>query len=304
MNKVIVTTTIGSPNESVETFDNLDGWHLVVVGDKKTPSDYKLRNGTYLSPDDQDRIDRELSEAIGWNCIQRRNFGFILAHEMGADVVATIDDDNIPLPGWGQDLLVNKDVVVTLYSTDLPVFDPVGATNYRHLWHRGYPLQLLPLRDYSRANQVTIRPAVQADFWNGDPDVDAICRLEHAPDCEFDPDAFPLSSDVMAPFDSQNTFLDARLLPNYFMLPGVGRMDDIWPAYYVQALGAKVVFNAPSVIQKRHEHDLIVDMKGEYPGYENNLQLVNALQEDPNSLFKFLPERTVTAFRLYQRHFK
>ena len=33
-------------------------------------------------------------------------------------------------------------------------------------------------------NQITVD--IQADFWNGDPDIDAICRIEHAPICEFD----------------------------------------------------------------------------------------------------------------------
>ncbi len=34
---------------------------------------------------------------------------------------------------------------------------------------------------------------MQADFWNGDPDIDAICRMEHAPECKFDDSYFPLA---------------------------------------------------------------------------------------------------------------
>ena len=47
---------------------------------------------------------------------------------LAADVVAVVDDDNIPLPGWGQDLLVGREVEVNFYETELPAFDPVGAT--------------------------------------------------------------------------------------------------------------------------------------------------------------------------------
>ena len=49
---------------------------------------------------------------------------------MKADVVAVVDDDNIPMPCWGENLLVGTEVEVNYYETDLPAFDPVGATNY------------------------------------------------------------------------------------------------------------------------------------------------------------------------------
>ena len=32
---------------------------------------------------------------------------------------------------------------------------------------------------------------IQADFWNGDPDMGTICRMEHRPDCKFDEKYFP-----------------------------------------------------------------------------------------------------------------
>ena len=52
----------------------------------------------------------ELSDAIGWNSIQRRNIGLLYAYEQGADVIATVDDDNIPYDDWGQNLLVGQTV--------------------------------------------------------------------------------------------------------------------------------------------------------------------------------------------------
>jgi hypothetical protein len=303
MKKVIVTTTINPPTKAIAAFQAMEGWELVVVGDKKTPADYRLERGTYVSPEEQERYDPALSEAIGWNCIQRRSFGFLWAMELGAELVAVVDDDNIPLPGWGEDLLVGREVEVDYYETDLPAFDPLGATNYRHLWHRGYPLQLVPRRDYSRRSRKKVCVDVQADFWNGDPDVDAICRLEHAPLCDFDPGCFPLAANKISPFDSQNTFFGAELLKDYFMFPHVGRMDDIWPSYYVQALGAKVVYGKPSVYQDRNVHDLVRDMRNEYIGYENNLKLVEDLAKDPESILAYVPGRTAWAFELYRRHF-
>jgi hypothetical protein len=179
----------------------------------------------------------------------------------------------------------------------------MGATNHRLLWHRGYPLELLPKRDYTRKTRKTVRVDVQADFWNGDPDVDAVCRMEHAPECSFDPGCFPLAADKMGPFGSQNTFLRGAWLRDYFMFPHVGRMDDIWASYYLQAKGCRVVWNQASVYQQRNLHDLTHDMQQEYPGYENNLRLVRDLAADAESLLAYLPGRSARAFELYRRHF-
>ncbi len=302
--KVIVTTTINPITKALHKFQSFTDWDLVVIGDKKTPANYKLDRGLYVSCEMQEKYDKKLSDAIGWNCIQRRNFGLLWAHDMGADIVAVIDDDNIPYDTWGSNVSVGKTLKVSYYKTDLPAFDPIGVTNENHLWHRGYPLQLIPRRDYSHVETTTITPDVQADFWNGDPDIDAICRMEHRPECQFDKKPFPFTSNQLSPFNSQNTFIRSSLLKDYFLFPHIGRMDDIWAAYYVQAKGAKVIYGAPTVYQERNEHDLVVDMKKEYLGYENNLKLVEDLKKDPESIEKYLPEISITAFELYRRHFR
>ncbi|MDW8019488.1 MAG: hypothetical protein RMI34_05365 [Chloroherpetonaceae bacterium] len=306
MKKVIVTTTINPVTEAIRKFQKMLDWELVVVGDLKTPKDYaaQLERGIYVTPEMQENRDKELSDAIGWNCIQRRNFGLLWAHDLKADIVAIVDDDNIPYDFWGKDLMVGKEVEVDYYETDLPAFDPVGATNYPHLWHRGYPLQLLPKRDYSKKVRKKIRVDVQADFWNGDPDIDAICRMEHAPDCTFEEKYFPMSSNKLMPFNSQNTFISGKWLKDYFLFPHIGRMDDIWAAYYVQAKGCSVAFSKASVFQARNPHDLVRDMKAEYLGYENNLKIVEELPNDPEKILNYLPGRAIYAFKQYQKHFK
>ena len=304
MKKVIVTTTINPPTKAIHDFQAMKDWDLVVIGDLKTPKDYRLERGVYLDPASQEEYDKELSDAIGWNCIQRRNFGLLLAHDMKATVVAVVDDDNIPLSGWGANLFLGKDVEVNYYETALPAFDPIGATNHSELWHRGYPLQLLSKRDYGAKTRKLVRADIQADFWNGDPDVDAVCRMEHAPECDFDPAAFPIAADKLSPFNSQNTFLSGAVLKDYFLYPHIGRMDDIWAAYYVQAKGYRVVYGKASVYQDRNLHDVVRDMKQEYLGYENNLAIVQDLAKNAESLLAYLPGRAAWAFELYKRHFE
>jgi hypothetical protein len=223
---------------------------------------------------------------------------------MKADIVAVVDDDNIPLTGWGENLFIGQEVDVNYYETDLPAFDPIGATNYPELWHRGYPLQLLSKRSYGTKTRKRVRADVQADFWNGDPDIDAVCRMEHAPECDFDPAAFPIASNRLSPFNSQNTFLGGNVLNSYFLYPHVGRMDDIWAAYYVQAKDYRVVYGKASVFQDRNVHDLTRDMRQEYLGYENNISIVQELTKNPESLLAYLPGRAAWAFELYKRHFE
>jgi hypothetical protein len=300
----IVTTTINPPTEAIVKFDAMPGWHLIVVGDRRTPIDYSLDQGTYLSPKDQEAFDGPLSDAIGWNCIQRRNIGIAVAYEQGADVVALVDDDNIPDVNWGKHLSIGQSIEVNYFETKAPAFDPIGATNYPALWHRGYPLPLLSERDYSHCVKRTIVPDVEANFWNGDPDIDALCRMEHKPQCAFDPKHFPIASNAMAPFNSQNTILLRKVLPDYFLFPYIGRMDDIWAAYYLQAKGHVVVFGGPSVYQARNDHDLVVDMRQELLGYECNLSLVKDLARDPIMITKYLPGASAWAWELYQRHFR
>ena len=128
--------------------------------------------------------------------------------------------------------------------------------------------------------------------------------MEHAPECTFDSSRFPIASNKLSPFNSQNTFFKSTILPDYFMFPFVGRMDDIWAAYYVQAKNFKVVYGAASVYQKRNAHDLTQDMRKEYAGYENNLKMVNDLAKNAEAIKSYLPENTMKAWDLYRRHFK
>ena len=71
----------------------------------------------------------------------------------------------------------------------------------------------------------------------------------------------------------------------------------------MQSKGYKVLFNAASVYQERNPHDLTKDMKNEYLGYENNHKIIKDLKKDPESLFSYLPGKSIRAFELYKRHF-
>ena len=307
MKKIIVTTTIQGPTEAIEKFDNMKDWTLIVVGDLKTPKGYKLKNGIYISCSEQEKYNKKLSDAIGWNTHARRNFGHLWARDMKAGVIASVDDDNIPLDNWGKGLLVGTEAEVNYYSTDTEAFDPVGATNYPHLWHRGFPIQLVHNRAYKKIIKKMLKIDVQADFWNGDPDIDAICRMCYAPLCNFKDNYFPLASNKVGPFNSQNIFLTKELLPYYFFLPPItpfGRMGDIWISFNIKALGYQVVYCKPSVHQKRNPHDLIVDMKDELVGYERNIDIVKSINSGTYQHKNYWSKRACKAYEEYMKCFR
>ena len=307
MSKFIVTTTIFKPSEALNKFSRIKNWSLIVVGDKKTPHNlYKNnKNIIYLSPLDQKKIDPKLSELIGWNCIQRRNFGYILAYKLGAKLIATVDDDNIPYKFWGDKIFINKKVSINLYFTDQICFDPLSIfKNNQNLWHRGFPLELINKRNYEYKKRIFFRPDVQANLWNMCPDIDAINRFSvKKENYKFNLKGC-FSSNKFMPFNSQNTFLSRNVIKDYFLFPFIGRMDDIWASYYLQGVGAKVIFSGPTVYQKRNVHNTFVDFKKELIGYLNNYKLLENIKKNPNNIKKFLPKRSYEAFLQYKSVFK
>ena len=73
----------------------------------------------------------------------KEEISFLYAFKEGYEVIASIDDDNIPKDNWGKNLYINNEIDVTVYDTNLDVFDPLSVTDRNDLWHRGYPIQLL-----------------------------------------------------------------------------------------------------------------------------------------------------------------
>src|SRR4051812_35932818 len=109
----LVTTTIHIPHcldnylENAERNGHLDRTSVIVIGDLRTPPairDYLIQLGrrfpspiTYLDTDAQSPLLRRwpgLDQALRYNCIQRRNIGYLQAALEGADIIVSIDDDN------------------------------------------------------------------------------------------------------------------------------------------------------------------------------------------------------------------
>jgi glyoxylase-like metal-dependent hydrolase (beta-lactamase superfamily II) len=114
MDKFIVITSIFQPTEAIEKFAKLKGWKVIVVGDKKTATDWSYPGVTYLSPEGQNEVASKFSGLLPWNSYTRKNIGYLHAISQGARVIYESDDDNIPLDNW-----VNEPE----FSTDGSQFD-------------------------------------------------------------------------------------------------------------------------------------------------------------------------------------
>jgi hypothetical protein len=312
MNKYIVTTTIYEPSIAINKFAKLNDWNLIIVGDKKTPhSDYynlqnSYKNVKYLDIEYQEKNYSHLSELIGWNCIQRRNIGYLEAYNQGANIIASIDDDNIPYDNWGKEILLNKNITCDCYyNTDknINIWDPISTTKYKNLWHRGFPLELIKTKNNLEKKIMNIKSSVQADFWNGDPDVDAIQRLQYDLNCTFNDEKFPFFGNGISPFNSQNTFFTRESIKDYYLFPYVGRMDDIWASFYLQSKGHKVIYNKPTVYQDRNIHNYLTDFIKEYNGYINNKKLIESLLKNPDNIKEYIPDISWNSFQEYKKYF-
>ncbi len=299
MNKFIVTTSIYPPSEATQRFAAMKDWTLIVVGDKKTPHDtYISLDCIYISPEQQELLYPKLSDAIGWNCIMRRNIGYIEAYRLGADVVASVDDDNIPYDSWGENLLIGKTLPIDTYSSDADIFDPMQLTNHPELWHRGFPLEHIRESKYiTYVGKINKHIDIQADLWDGDPDIDAVCRkITQATGIKLIINQ-PFTSSQFMPFNSQNTFISRKVLPYYMVIPHIGRMDDIWGGYICQNIsGATPVFMPATVYQERNIQAIKKNLLDEVIGYTDTAEFLTNI----DIFGTILPIRALEAWTEYR----
>ena len=159
----LVNTTIHVPHclekylENAERHGHIDRVVLIVVGDRKTPiatGDYLAgltqrysTKITYLDIVAQQKLMRrwpQLDLTIRYDCIQRRNIGYLQAAIDGSDIIISIDDDNYVTDEdyVGHHLLVGQEArvpVVNHPSGWWNVCQRLVSSPPRRFYHRGYP---------------------------------------------------------------------------------------------------------------------------------------------------------------------
>lgn len=285
MKKFIIITSIFKPTEAVRKFAKFKDWHLVVVGDKKTPSDWKLTNATYLSPEDQTKLGYNILKVLPWNHYCRKMVGYLYAISQGADVIYDTDDDNIPLSNWfepkfkGSFKEISGSKFINVYS----------QFTKRKIWPRGLPLKEILAKNKSKTRVGNFEINIWQFLADGDPDVDAIYRLTDNTHIKFAKKApFVLAKNCISPINSQNTFFhkDAFCL---LYLPAfvTFRFTDILRGLIAQPILASmnrhIGFGTATVFQKRNEHDYLKDFESEIPVYLHSEATVDIAEKQASS---------------------
>ncbi len=281
----LITTTIYVPEVLQFYRDISKDVAFFIAGDRKTPHDQVrkfvdgLGNAMYYSDRDQEKLGYKCSSLIGWNKIMRRNIALLEAIKYKADIIITIDDDNIPLDkNYFDDFVgvLGKPFTGLGIRTDDAFFN-VGQFLNPPCYHRGFPhtgRHQQPLCEIIPVHETKI--GVAEGVCIGDPDIDAVDRLSQRPQVgqisEVLRRGIALSGPTLAPINSQNTAYVSELAPLFMVWVGVGRYDDIWASYAAQRimrpLGYRLHYGPPFVWQQRNPHNLWQNLRDEIMGME------------------------------------
>ncbi len=280
----IVLTTIQAPTPALAAIVERchEEWGIVVVGDIGTPENWSYPAVEFLSVQRQKAMFGTFAETIPYRHYCRKNLGYLYAIKNGAKVIIDIDDDNIPYESFGRSL--HRTVEGRLLS------GAEWVNVYRHfidktrIWPRGLPLDEIETRGILSEQLRSFHSPVQQFLADRDPDVDAIFRLTTTGEFFFRKDVSPvvLERECWSPFNSQNTVFFADAFPLLYLPCHTSfRMTDIWRSFVAQAAlwqhDSRISFHAPTVEQKRNQHDLRDDLAQELIGYISNRKIARTL---------------------------
>ena len=175
-NKCVIITTINKPTETILKHINNTEYDVIIVGDNKTPDDYKNLNCIYLDIPSQKKLFPELSELLPYNHYCRKNIGYLYAIKKGYKIIYETDDDNIPYDNFDNILQYNNIQMITEQNNVwINIFK--YFTNNAYIWPRGFPLSLLKKQPKFFIQDTDKRPSIINGLVENDPDVDALFRI-------------------------------------------------------------------------------------------------------------------------------
>lgn len=274
MNKAIVITSIYSPTPSVRKWASLAQWKTIVVGDRKTPLDWRCHPANYLSVADQETAQLQIARKLPWNHYARKLMGYLFAIAQGAEIILDTDDDNMPKSDWNIPEF-HGDCLTT--RPDMGYINVYSYFTDQHIWPRGFPLNRIcdPASRLSAGSLQTTpaRIGIWQGLADGDPDVDAIYRMTVNAPCFFDSRSpVVLGTGTVSPFNSQNTAFIKPLFPLLYLPATVSfRSTDIIRGLVAQPIlwsaGYLLGFTAATVVQDRNTHHALSDFESEIPCY-------------------------------------
>lgn len=280
--KFIVITSIFSPTPSIKKFAALKDWQLIVVGDKKSPSDWRCPGVIYLDPDEQNKLGFSILDHLPWNHYCRKMLGYLYAIKEGADIIYDTDDDNSPKESWPslpqlsgnfKTLSGQKFVNIYNYYSD------------EYIWPRGYPLDRIRYPEEPVESESEHEVSIWQFLADEDPDVDAIYRLTIDKQIHFKNEPpVVLDAGTVCPINSQNTLFKKEVFPLLYLPAFVTfRFTDILRGLVAQPVlwqhGLRLGFGSANLVQERNPHDLMRDFKQEVPVFLHSEEVIDIANE-------------------------
>jgi hypothetical protein len=305
MKTSLVITTINAPTiaddfcANFQKFGHEKESSIIIIGDRKSPddvskeivkklTDQKFDVQYYDIPSQEEWLKRfaDFSSIIPYNSDNRRNIGYVMAKEQGAEVIISVDDDNFPLPdvdfiGGHVAALGNRTgcAIATSKNRWFNICEMMTNDRTERIFPRGFPYRTR--KEYKNEDisyhTGDVRVGLNEGLWTRDPDVDAITRIERnvAMIDLKEKKSVVLDLGTFSPINSQNTAFTIDLLPAYyFVLMGekidglsIDRYGDIWQGMFMKkvmdTLGIYASFGTPLAEHRRNGHNFFKDLKGE-----------------------------------------
>jgi hypothetical protein len=249
----------------------------------------------------------QIAKIVPYRTDNRRNIGFLMAAEKGAQIIIAIDDDNYATNDdfYKYHSIVGKKVTLPTVTSTNGWFNPCTMLETDHgglIYPRGYPFSKRHKEKYTYT-QLTGQVAMNMGLWVSDPDADAVTHLANPTrivrmkeDCE----SVMLSPGTYSPINTQNTAFHRRVLPCYYYilmnanLKGlkIDRYGDIWSGFLVKKaidkMNERVTIGKPIVDHKRNSHNYLKDLRHELWGMtltEEIVKWLEQLQLESNNYF-------------------
>ena len=287
INVKLVVTSIAEPNNVLKALSQgciKRDFQFILIGDQDSPPNFSLEGCDFYSIEKQLKTDFSYAQNCPVKHYARKNIGYLLAIANGADIIFETDDDNYPLEKFWQ---------IPIFQTEVKYIESTSWINvYKYftndnIWPRGFALECIqnPVPEYGILETKEIFCPIQQAVVNGNPDVDAICRLIMPVEQTFRNDRrIALGPKSWSPFNSQSTKWAKQAfallyLPAYCSF----RMTDIWRSFVAQRIAWEnnwpILFHGPTMFQHRNPHNLIKDFEDEISGYLNNFKISTELKK-------------------------
>jgi hypothetical protein len=284
--KCVIITTINKPTETILKHINNTEYDVIIVGDNKTPDDYKQLNCIYLDIPSQKKLFPELSELLPYNHYCRKNLGYLYAIKKGYKIIYETDDDNIPYDNFDNILQYNNIQMITEENNIwINIFK--YFTNNAYIWPRGFPLSLIKNNPNYLIKDTDKTPSIINGLVENDPDVDALFRIicNHQDSIQWDKNkAILIDNANVCVFNTQNTFwlnpelFICILIPCSVSFRYCDILRGIINSVILKKTNNYMMYSSPNVIQNRNEHNLIDDFKSEYEMYIHNESILNFIE--------------------------